>query len=176
MKLVMGVVAAFVAALAAGPATAGDARCLWEHFPQAHRAEVLNHELAGIGEAMAASFTPDEAAASFTACGVAERTRPEANAALNAYALRLKAEKELLANADLAPDRLDAAWNALGEDVRGPLVRHAEDASAPDTAFDAVQLFADRLGLRGEVPGEVAVPLTAYLLTRAALTVYEQRF
>ncbi len=162
--------------LATSPARAGDAQCLWEHFPEAKRIEVLSHDMGALSATMQATFTDDEYVASLRACGVAGNAAPAANAALNAYGLRLKAEKVLLASADLPPDRLDAAWNALGEDLRQGLIRHALDSAQPDPTYEAVQQFADRAGLRGAVGKDIGVTLAAYLIGRAALAAYDPQF
>ena len=165
------------AAANAAPAVAGEARCVWEHLPEAGRAAVLAGDLATTSATMRAAVTNREYAVSLVACGVTDKTATAAGRAINAYALQLKAQQVLASDANLAPDRLDAAWRALGEALKSRLARHAVDNTAdPDITFDAVQAFADGLGLTGSSFKMEVLALTYYVLARSALAVYEPRF
>ncbi len=175
MRAVIGAAMVLLAIPAA--TRAGDAACLWNHFPADKSAAVLTHDIATLSATMAATFTTDEFVASFAACGVTANTEPAANAALHAYALELKSEKLLLAAGDLTPDRLDAAWVTLDAPAKSALAKHALDNTAETEASTAaINLFADRVGLKGQVPDTVGSPLATYLLVRAAVGAYEQQF
>jgi len=178
MRLLMtaaGVLA--VSILPAASARVGEARCVWEHFPEGGRAAVLAGDLATLSATMRTAITDREYAVSLVACGVTDKTAAAAGRAIRAYAIRLKAQQILGSDAKLAPDRLDGAWLALGDGLKTRLARHAvDDAADPDIAFDAVQAFADSLGLTGPISQAEVLALTSYVLSRSALTVYEPRF
>jgi len=102
-----------LATLAASPAAAGDARCLWSHLPADRTANVLTYDLDAISEVFSAAFSTEEFAAVGKACGITARTGAVADQALHAYALQLKTEQILASDAHFSPSRLDAAWNGL---------------------------------------------------------------
>ncbi len=175
MRALVGAAMVLLAIPAA--ARAGDAVCLWNHLPPAKSAQVLTRDMATLSASMASTFTSEEFVASFTACGVTAKTEPAANAALHAYALELKAERVLLAAGDISPDQLDAAWATLDATAKDALAKHALDsATEADAANAAVSQFADRVGLKGQIPDAVGAPLATYLLARAAVGAYEAQF
>jgi hypothetical protein len=163
--------------LAASPAVAGDARCLWSHLPADRTANVLTYDLDAVSEVFSAAFSTEEFAAVGKACGVTARTGAVADQALHAYALQLKTEQILASDAHLSPSRLDAAWNGLDATMRTRLSRAViQETSDPDILDVARGVFLASLGFKGELPARQKLALNYYLICRGIRTIDESRF
>ena len=163
--------------LAASPALAGDARCLWSHLPADRTANVLTYDLDAVSEVFSAAFSTEEFAAVGKACGVTARTGAVADQALHAYALQLKTEQILASDAHLSSSQLDAAWNGLDAAMRTRVSRAViQETSDPDILDVARGAFLARLGLKGEPPARQKLALNYYLICRGIRMIDESRF
>lgn len=166
-----------LATLAASPAAAGDARCLWFHLPADRTANVLTYDLDAISEVFSAAFSTEEFAAVGKACGITARTGAVADQALHAYALQLKTEQILASDAHFSPSRLDAAWNGLDATMRTRLSKAViQETSDPDVLDVARGAFLARLGPKGELPARQKLAINYYLICRGIRTIDESRF
>ena len=97
----------------AGPAVAGDARCIWQKLPESAREAYLLAGVKGERPDLSTFFSDAQVNTAVDGCNVSDAALDPAGVAFSGYSSQLIAERRLEITAGVYPDRLDAAWAAL---------------------------------------------------------------
>lgn len=165
---------AVLAAMLAGPAAAGDARCLLAALPADKRAQVEETYARSVDEGLATSpYSEEDFEAMLAACGVSAQDEALLTAAARALA-GYEAERGvalwLKANRDIDDRTLERVWKASR--LSDPAV--AAKASQDDNLTASLILeLAGRLGLEAQ---EDLSNLAAYVSARLLRQDSESRF
>ncbi|MDB5470911.1 MAG: hypothetical protein JWR84_2471 [Caulobacter sp.] len=163
-----------VLAVLAGPAAAGDVRCLMEHLPAEKRAEVEALYARSVDEGLASSlYSEADFEAMLAACKVAtdDETRLTAAAqALAGYEAETGVALWLKTNRDIDDHTLQGVWSASR--LADPTVA---EAASGDEALAATLVFelAAKLGLEDQ---EDLGNLAAYVSARLLRQTSERKF
>ena len=151
----------------AGPAAAGDAKCLWDHLPRSARDGYL---LAGVKDPAAdpmSVFTNAQIAIAIDACKVSDAALGSAAKAFSGFSRQLVAERRLAILADVYPEDLDHAWSRIDPALIGGLAKEVEDGSDPTMGLKVWHALVGRLTTSASDPQALRQELIGYMSSRA---------
>ncbi|MEO6216706.1 MAG: hypothetical protein ABIO86_11795 [Sphingomonas sp.] len=172
------VVVFFASVMIDAPAHAGDGSCPWNHLPEPVRASAMEAGLAGGPGALSNKIPAADLSRAEKACGLKLDNGGALRRAESGYMLQILAEAWLQKNATLSPQRLGAAWAAMGADAKAPFLRWAITLeSDPEGRNQAYGAFLKGLGDRaGSLPPDAKPKIVTYLQGRSLRSVFEPRF
>lgn len=117
--------------VAADPAVAGEAKCMWDHLPGSGRDAYLVDGLKDHRPDMMDHFSDAQINVALAACKVGDADMTPAGLAFSGYTGQLVAERRLAILTNVYPQQLDAAWATLDPGAIESLAQ--EVASGRDT-------------------------------------------
>lgn len=167
---------------AAAPALAGDTGCLWDRMPKKETRAAIDAGLAGGPDAMQEKLVFADVRAAAAACGLDASDEESSDLSNAAYGVALQklGEAWFETNLKIAPDKLDRAWDHLGEDAQAVVKRAMHDRSRDTDSVDGVVEAFTRL-LETAPPADQAEAdkrqtfTGAYISGRALRAAYEPK-
>lgn len=167
-----------------GPATAGDAKCLWAHIPSAlQQSTYAVYEAKGSDGLQEVAMTDPVIAAAAQACGGAGAPGGlrAAGVALVGMALQRAAERKLLQTGHASSERLSHAWAALPRAEHQKILDLFGDEQAdPKAGFEALLRAASLAGWPKTRDASMADPTfrayADYFTGRAQVDLVEGKF
>lgn len=153
----------------ASPALAGSASCVWKAIPEGDQRRAVERIQAEGPEGLSGDLFEGEAlGAAVLSCSTGEAGAEAAGMALGGYAMEV-ATTEQLQEYGVSADRLESAWDGLGEADRRRLIQSAAGASAPDPS---VMEIVGRAVLSLGLPGQTSTSFTGSPQFTAAATFF----
>ncbi|MDP3631988.1 hypothetical protein [Phenylobacterium sp.] len=117
--------------VAAGPAMAGNAKCIWDQLPGSNRDAYLLAGLKDHRPDVMDHFSDAQLSVALNACKISDAAMEHAGRAFSGYTGQLIAERRLEILTNVYAKQLDAAWAALDPGLIAALAQ--EVASGKDT-------------------------------------------
>ena len=185
LKIVSGAAAAALLAAAAQPALAHgdkDGVCIWDRLPKKETKAAIDAGLAGGVDAMSDHLFFADVRAAAEACGfdASDEESSDLSNAAHGLAMQKLAEAWFMTHLNIAPDRLDGAWDRMGEYDQSIFLRAMRGKrESNDSLATAENGFETALKLTKPIDDTEAAQLqtfvTTYVSGRALRAVYEPK-
>ena len=161
---------------AAGPAMAGDAKCIWAHLPGSGRDSYLLAGLKDHRPDIMDHFSEAQLGLALNACQVRDAAMEPAGLAFSGYTGQLIAERRLEILTNVYPAQLDAAWADQDPGVVAALAQEVARGTDTGAGLKVWDRLIAKLSPAASDLAALKLELISYMSSRATRQANEKLY